>query len=154
MFFTVLYRSPSTIAGPSAFDIFLSNIETLCVNIRNENPYAVFFTGDFNCYSQYWWPDGETSAEGNGIEEFTLSLGLTQIISEPTNFEPHKNPSCIDLIFSDQPYLIMESGTRSSLDVLCHHQIIFLHRKFETGKTFSTKTLTQTGNCKFLPKHY
>ena len=64
-------------------------------------------------------PDGDTNAEGNGIEELTLSLGLTQVISEPTNFEPYKNPSCIDLIFTGQPNIIMESGA------LCHHQNIF-----------------------------
>ena len=81
-----------------------------------------FFTSDFNGHSQHWWPDGDTNAVGNGIEELTLSLGLTQVIYEPTNFEPHKNPSCIHLIFTDQPNIIMESA---SLDALCHHQIIF-----------------------------
>ena len=50
-------------------------------------------------------------------------MGLTQLITEPTNFEPNKNPSCIDLIFTDQPNLVTSSGTRSSLDPLCHHQI-------------------------------
>ena len=33
----------------------------------------------------------------------------SQLISEPTNFEPHKNPSCIDLI-TDQPNIILDSG--------------------------------------------
>ena len=51
-------------------------------------------------------------------------LGLTQLISEPTNFERHKNPSCVDLIFTDQPNTVIECGRRASLDVLCHHQII------------------------------
>ena len=32
------------------------------------------------------------------IENLFTSLGLSQIISEPANFEPNKNPSCIDLI--------------------------------------------------------
>ena len=52
-------------------------------------------------------------------------LGLTQLISAPTYFEPHKNPTCIDLIFTDQPNLVLDSGTRSSLDPLCHHQITY-----------------------------
>ena len=47
------------------------------------------------------------------------------MIAEPTNFEPNKNPSCIDLIFTDQPNLVLESGTKSSLDPLCHHQITY-----------------------------
>ena len=55
---------------------------------------------------------------------FFTNLGLSQVISEPTNFEPHKNPSCIDLIVTDQPNIILESGIRASLDSYCHHQII------------------------------
>ena len=52
------------------------------------------------------------------------SLNLSQVISEPTNFTPHKNPTCIDLIFTDQPNLVLQSGTRPSLDPKCHHDII------------------------------
>ena len=65
--------------------------------------------------------DGDTNAEGNEIEQLTSRLGLHQLIHEPTNFEPHKNPSCIDLIFTDQPNLVMDSGTRPTLDNFCHH---------------------------------
>ena len=54
-----------------------------------------------------WWPDGDTNHEGMEIENLFTSLGLSQIISEPTNFEPNKNPSCIDLIATDQPNLIL-----------------------------------------------
>ena len=90
-----------------------------------EKPFATFFAGDFNGHSQSWWPDGDlTPPEGEEIDEKCTSLGLSQIINEPTNFEPHKNASCIDLIFTDQPNLILDSGTRASLDSLCHHQII------------------------------
>ena len=58
------------------------------------------------------------------------SLDLSQIISEPTNFEPNKNPSCIDLIITDQPNLILSCGTRGSLDSYCHHQIIYCKVNF------------------------
>ena len=59
------------------------------------------------------------------------SLGLSQVISEPTNFEPNKNPSCIDLVFTDQPNLILDSVTRASLDPYCHHQIIYCNVNFK-----------------------
>ena len=52
-----------------------------------------------------------TTPEGTKIEELFNKLGLSQLISEPTNFEPHKNPSCIDLIVTDQPKIILDSGT-------------------------------------------
>ena len=84
----------------------------------------MFFTGDFNAHSQLWWPGGGTPHEGTKIDDLFTKLGLSQIISEPTNFEPHKNPSCIDLLVTDQPNIILDSGTRTSLDSYCHHQII------------------------------
>ena len=89
-----------------------------------ENPLATFFTGDFNVHSQFWCPDGNTTIEGLEIENLVTSLGLSQIISELTNFEPNKKPSCIDHIITDQPNLILDCGTRASLDSYCHHQII------------------------------
>lgn len=70
-------------------------------------------------------PDGDTNPEGREIEDLFTSLNLTQIISEPTNFEPAKKPSCIDLIVTDQPKIILDSGTRASLDPHCQHQIIY-----------------------------
>ena len=63
-------------------------------------------------------------------EELFTALGLSQIISEPTNFEPNRNPSCIDLVLTDQPNLILASGTRASLDSYCHHQIIHCRVNF------------------------
>ena len=81
----------------------MSNFENLYLNIKAENPFATFFTGDFNAHSQFWWPNGDTTPEGVIIDELFTYLGLSLVISEPTNFEPHKNPSCIDLIVTDQP---------------------------------------------------
>ena len=45
----------------------------------------MYFMGDFNCHSQYWWPAGDTNAEGTELDELMSSLGLTQLISEPIN---------------------------------------------------------------------
>ena len=125
IFYTVLYRSPSIKLNTPEFEAFLSNFKDLYSSIKAENPFAMFFTGDFNGHSQHWWPDGDTNPEGREIEDLFFSLNLTQIISEPTNFEPGKKPSCIDLIVTDQPNLVLDSGTRASLDSHCHHQIIY-----------------------------
>ena len=81
---------------------------------------------DFNAHSQLRWPDGDTT-----FEKLFTKLGLSQFISEPTNFEPHKNPTCIDLVVTDQPNIILVSGTRISLDIYCHHQIDHCKVNFE-----------------------
>ena len=124
VFFTVLYRSPSFDHFPPEFQTFLLNFRNLYSKIKAENPFATFFTGDFNAHSQFWLPEGDTTPEGKEIDDLFTPLGLYQVISEPTNFEPNSKPSCIDLIITDQPNLILDSGTRASLDSYCHHQII------------------------------
>ena len=101
------------------FQTFLSNFKQLYRSIKSENPLAMFFTGDFNAHSQMWWSEGNTTPEGVVIEDLFTSLGLHQLICE-TN----KNPSCIGLVVIDQPNLVLDSGTRPSLDSFCHHQII------------------------------
>ena len=130
IFFTVLYRSPSFNHTSTEFQTFLQNFKNLNSKIKSENPFAMFFVGDFNGKSHLWWPDGDENPEGREIEDMFTSLGLSQLISEPTNFEPGKNPSCIDLIVTDQPNIVLDSGTRSSIDPFCHHQIIYCKVNF------------------------
>ena len=124
IFFTVLYRSPAHGHSTPVFNQFLSDLNQLYEKIRAEKPLAMFFAGDFNAHSQSWWPDCANSPEGRSLDDLFSSLNLYQLINEPTNFEPNKNPTCIDLIATDQPNLVLDSGTRSSLDSFCHHQII------------------------------
>ena len=33
--------------------------------------------------------------------------------------------TCIDLVFTNQPHLIMENVVHSSISSTCHHQIVF-----------------------------
>ena len=130
IFFTVLCRSPAFHYNSPNFQTFLSNFNNLYAKIKSENPYATFFIGDFNAHSQFWWPDGDSPPEGSEIERLLTSLGLFQVISEPTNFEPNKKPWCIDLVITDLPNLILDSGTRDSLDSYCHHQIVYCKVNF------------------------
>ena len=81
---TVLYRSPAFSHTSPEFKVFLSNFTNLYSKIKNENPYASFFTGDFNGYSQFWWSDGDTTSECREIANLISSLNLSQLISEPT----------------------------------------------------------------------
>ena len=117
-------NSPSNDHNSAEFQNFLLEFRNLYLKIKAENPFASYFTGDFNGHSQLWWTDGATTPEGAEIEKVFTSLNLSQIISEPTNFTPGKQPSCIDLIITDQPNLILDSGTCASLDPLCHCQIV------------------------------
>ena len=120
-FLTVLYCSPSFNHTSPEFQAFLLNFKNLYSKIKAENLFAMFFAGDFNAKCHFWWLDGDETPEGREIEAMLTSLGLSQVIAEPTNFDPGKKPSCIDHIVIDQSNIILDSGTRSSLDPLCHY---------------------------------
>ena len=80
--------------------------------------------GDFNVKSSNWCKADVTYLEGSKIDTVASSYGLNQLIQEPAHIL-NSPPSCIDLIFTSQPNLVMESGIHSSLHSKCHHQIVF-----------------------------
>ena len=105
VFYSVCYRSPSTKTNTPKVEIFLPDFENLYTNIPKNKRYACFFVCDFNAHSLSWWTNGDTNAEGFALDNLLTTLDLSRLISEPTNFEDNKSPSCIDLIIyiCDQP---------------------------------------------------
>ena len=80
--------------------------------------------GDFNPKSNNWCKANITSLEGSENDTIISSYGLNQLIQKPTHILKSL-PSCIDLIFTSQQNLVMESGIHSSLHSNYHHQIVF-----------------------------
>ena len=116
-FFVVIYRSPSQ--DQNEFDNFIINFEPFLSKL-----HAEIRSGDFNCRSCQWW---DNDIENNGeklFEPLTTDVGLHQLISEPTHIM-NDSKSYIDLIFTDQPNLVIESGVHPSLHEHCHHQIVY-----------------------------
>ena len=128
----MLYRNPKAKAGSDEFTLFLDNFKNLHEKIKNQKPYAMFFTGDFNAHSQTWYAEGDTTPEGVDFDNLLTDLSLTQMISEPTHFMREScAPTCIDLIITDQPNLVLSSGVRDSLDVAVKHKIVFCKINFK-----------------------
>ena len=61
---------------------------------------------DFNTYSSNWSSNDTTTAEGAQLDYLTSLYGLKQVITEPTQILENSS-SCVDLIFSNQPNLII-----------------------------------------------
>ena len=80
--------------------------------------------GDFNTRSSFWWKNDKTTVEGARLEAFTSLHCFHQPISEPTYLLP-TSTSCINLIFTDQSNLVVDSGAHSSLNPKCHHQFTY-----------------------------
>ena len=74
--------------------------------------------------SSNWYKYDATTYEGFKIDAIMSQFSLKQLIQEPTHIL-NDSLSCIDLIFTSQPDLVMESGVHSSLHQNCHHQLIY-----------------------------
>ena len=128
---SVIYRSPSQ--NNSEFDLFLSNFEKLFSDINERKPFLSVFTGDFNARSSSWWSKDIDTTEGSKLFSLTSLNGFPQLINEPTHIQTSSS-SCIDLIFTNQPNLSVNSGVHASLHPNCHHQII--HSSFNLNISY------------------
>ena len=93
------------------------------LNIDTATAYNTFLTvllGDFNAKSNLWFKGHKTTYEGSKSDVIPSTFGLQQIINEPKHIIGDFS-SWIDLIFTSQPNLVMESGVHSSLHQNCHH---------------------------------
>ena len=79
---------------------------------------------DFNIKSKNGYINDKTTTEGAKIEFVTSQYGLHQIINEPTHVLKNSS-SCIDLIFTSQSNLVVDSDVHPSLHPNCHHQIVY-----------------------------
>ena len=124
---SAIYRSPNQ--NKNEFDLFLANLainkllnqKFLAINKRK--PYLFIITGDFNARSSSWWSEDINTTEGLNLFSLTSSNGFYQLINEPTHIQV-SSASCIDLIFTNQENLSVNSSVHASLHPNCHHQIV------------------------------
>ena len=121
MIVSVIYRSPSQ--SSRGFDSFLLNFEQLSSDISMHKATVSIITGDFNARSFSWWSDDINTLERTNLYSLTSSNGFFQLINDPTHVQS-KSSSCIDLLFTDQPHLAVNSAVHASLHPNCHHQIV------------------------------
>ena len=80
--------------------------------------------GDFNARMQGWYQNDIATFEGCKIDVATSQFGFSKIIKEPTHIL-NNSASCIALIFTSQPNLVMHSGVHRPPHPNCHHWIVF-----------------------------
>ena len=120
--FSCHYRCPSQ--TKDEFENFLKNFELILDKIQENNSFMTVVLGDFNAKSNNWCKVDITSLEGSMIDTIARSYGLNQLTQEPTHVLDSSSSS-IDLIFTLQQNLVMESGIHLSLHSTYHHQITF-----------------------------
>ena len=105
------------------FDLFLSNFEKPLSDISKRKTSLSAITVNFDAGSSSWWPKDIDTTQGSKLFSLISSYVFPQIVSEPTHLQTSSS-SCIDLIFTDQPNLSVNSGVHASLHSNCHHQIV------------------------------
>ena len=117
-----MYRSPSQ--STNVFDEFLRGFEDVIDYINQCNPYFTLITGDFIAPCNRWWEDDSNNTEGVSIDNLTSSYGLKQLIAKPTHILPTSS-SCIELLFTNQSNMVVNSGVFPSIHQRFHPHIVF-----------------------------
>ena len=117
-----LYRSPNQ--SQDEFETFRNNLELILDKIFQTNPFLVIALRDANAKSSQWYKNDKTTTEVSKIPNLTSQCGLRQIINQP-KYILNNSSSCIDLLFTSQRNLVMESGVHSSLHLNFDHRIIY-----------------------------
>ena len=120
--FVALYRSPSQ--SQDDFATFSDNLEMTLDFASKKNPFLLVILGNFNAKLRQWHDKDTSTPEGISVDSITSHFALHQIINEHTHVLENSS-SCIDLIFTSQPNISVESGTQPSLHPNCHHQIVY-----------------------------
>ena len=113
----VTYGSPSQTV--TEFADFLENFEKPLYQMQQFRSSFVGMLGGFNTKSKSW-NKGITSNEGSQIDSLATTYGLQQLISDPTHILSNFS-TCIRLIFTDQPNLVVDSGFHPFLNTNYHH---------------------------------
>jgi len=111
---------------PDQFKLFMSKLEETMEQIESENPYCTIICGDFNAHSNDWYGN-KTDNFGVEMQKFFDETGMTQLVKDPT-YITNNSRTCIDLVATDQPNLVLVNEVHPSLHKNCHHQIN--HTKF------------------------
>ena len=127
-----LYRSPSQTSDE--FDSFITNLENLVVDISRSNPHFLLSIGDFNAKSSNWSSNDTATAEGAQLDYFTSLYGMKQVLTKPKHIL-ESSASCIDLIFTNHPNTVMDSGVHLSPNLKIEYPPSYIRKNWDYNRS-------------------
>ena len=109
--------------------MFKSNLKLNLDVLLRGNPFLTVIIDDFNAKSKDWCSIDITNFEDSELDFLTTRFGHSQIIKEPTHILDNSS-SCIDLIFTFQPNMLIDFDVHACLHLNCRHQIIYTKFNF------------------------
>ena len=139
IFFVLYYRHPNQTL--EEVNLTMHKLEHIYESIKKENPAVTIICGDYNARSTLFWENDITNWEGRIFGDFLLSNNLEELVNEPTHIRDDRSQSCIDLICSDQPYVLTELGVLPPIDSHSKHNIVHgkLNFKFPSPPPYKRK---------------
>ena len=116
--FISLYRSPSQ--SSDEFENFVYNLDFMLEALTHKNHFLTVIIWDFNAKFNKSCSTDETTHKATRLDNLTSQYGLTQLLKEPTDISDNYR-SCIDLIFTSQPNLVIYFDIHSSLNENYYH---------------------------------
>ena len=109
--FVSLYWSSSQTSD--GFEKLIVNFRLTLDTLAESNSHLIMVLRYFKIKSKNWYINDKATTEGTKIEFVTSQYGLYQMINEPTHILENYS-SYIDLIFTSQPNLVVDSGVHPS----------------------------------------
>ena len=123
LFFVCSYRRNGQ--TQQEYTSYCEKIGEMLDKIDSENPFSIILTGDFNAHNKKWYSEGKTDKFGQDMQEIFEKHCLYQTVNQPTHITGDTK-TCIDLVCTDQPNLIMNNEIHPSLHDKCHHQVNYI----------------------------
>lgn len=86
-----------------------------------------------NARNTLFWNQDTTNTEGRALNAIFQTYNYDEMIHEPTRIVGNTK-SCIDLMFTNNPFLFTEIGTRDKIVEICDHHPIFATLKYTLKK--------------------
>ena len=121
IFIGVCYSPPGR--NMQQADTFIDNLTECIGHAMDKNPVAIYLLGDFNDQCRTWHGSHDKSELKYKLHDSINSLGLYQLVTEPTHFTSH-SANLLDLIITDAPGYTIDVGT---LPPICtsHHCVTY-----------------------------
>ena len=115
---------------------FCSDIDDIIASASNSYD-EIIFIGDVNGRNTLFWNGDITNTEGRILNSIFESNNFEEMIHEPTRIVG-ETKSCIDLIFTRNPFVFSEVGTREKIVPICDHLPVYgyLSHKVHRPKAF------------------
>ena len=127
IFFILAYRKFNQTSHE--FEIFEEKLNEVLDKARGENPTSIILVGDLNAHLKEWYSGDTNDNYGLAIQRIFNKHGLSQLVEQPT-YITNNSQTCIDILATDQPNLVLKNDVHPSLHSNCHHQINYAQLNF------------------------